>query len=770
MSNVDKAIKHLNRKISEREQSQTITFDDFLKILTARPDAVVRNVFQTFYDMIRTYVGVGRDEYPDDPESINYVDYDCRNLFVNDTDRPFFADRLFANRFINHVDAMKGSAQQNKIYIFEGPPGSGKSTFLNNLLLKFEEYSNSEAGTRYEVVWRLDRRILAKINESQMASFVDRLSTLLDEYELGQAELAEMKNNLYRNGDFVEITCPSHDHPLLLVPKRDRRLFFDDLFKNDEFKWKLFTDKEFEWVFRETPCTICSSIFDALIQRLPNSGDIYRMIHARPYRINRRLGEGIAVFNPGDKPMKQNVMTNEQLQRKIDNLLGDSNAVKYLYSSFAKTNNGIYALMDVKSHNAERLFELHNIISEGIHKVEDLEENVRSLFIALMNPEDEKTIEGFQSFTDRIEFINIPYVMDLNTEVEIYRNIFGKHIDESFIPRVLHNFARTIISTRMNTTSEALLEWIGEPEKYGQYCDENLQILKMEMYTGHIPSWLSEEDRKRLTAKRRRGIIDESETEGVTGFSGRDSIKIFSEFYAAYARKDELISMSGLNSFFTKWRTDLKEMLPDGFLDSLLRNYNYSVLQEVKESLYYYNEEQIARDLLNYMFAVSFEPGSVAICRFTNEKLEITEEFLRAIEERLLGTSIDEGARRDFRRETQKEYASRTLTQEILAEGMDPVETALYQSLHERYVHNLKEKVLDPFLDNANFRRAIKDYDTEDFKTYDKRIRDDVSFLISNLCAAKYHYTKQSAKEVCVYVIDNDLARRFPAQSPVENE
>jgi len=105
--------------------------------------------------------------------------------------------------------------------------------------------------------------------------------------------------------------------------------------------------------------------------------------------------------------------------------------------------------MDVKSHNAGRLLELHNIISEGIHKVEDLEENVRSLFFALMNPEDEKTIEGFQSFTDRIEFITIPYVMDLNTEVEIYRNIFGKHIDESFIPRVLHNFARTIISDRM---------------------------------------------------------------------------------------------------------------------------------------------------------------------------------------------------------------------------------------------------------------------------------------------------------------------------------
>ena len=87
-------------------------------------------------------------------------------------------------------------------------------------------------------------------------------------------------------------------------------------------------------------------------------------------------------------------------------------------------------------------------------------------------------------------------------------------------------------------------------------------------------------------------------------------------------------------------------------------------------------------------------------------------------------------------------------------------ETKIYQAMHDRYVHNLKEKVLDPFLDNENFRRAIKDYDEEDFKTYDKRIRDDVTYLIKNLCE-KCKYTEQGAKEICIYVIDNDLAKKF---------
>ena len=73
---------------------------------------------------------------------------------------------------------------------------------------------------------------------------------------------------------------------------------------------------------------------------------------------------------------------------------------------------------------------------------------------------------------------------------------------------------------------------------------------------------------------------------------------------------------------------------------------------------------------------------------------------------------------------------------------------------------SLKEQVLEPFLKNANFRRALKEYGGEDFKTYDKKIREDISFLITNLCD-RFGYTEQSAREVCIYVVDNDLTEEF---------
>ncbi len=773
---IKKALDNLNHSMSKFERRSSIPFEAFLNELVANPPVVIRNVFQIFHDMIKAYVGEGIEEYPDDPESIHYVLYDCSKLLVEGSDYPFFADRLFANRLISLVEALKRGAQQNKIYIFKGPPGCGKSTFLNNLLMKFEEYANTNAGLRYETVWHFDRKILKDFRDYDTHPVLEKLSQLLETPYPDQTE--QMPDTKSRNSlqgseaytaahytprlldDFIEVPCPSHDNPILMIPKHHRREFLDDLFKNNEFKWKLATEKEYDWVFRDSPCTICSSLYEALLDRLQSSQKVFDMLYARPYRFNRRLGEGISVFNPGDKPLGQSAMNNPILQKHINSLLRDSNRVQYIYSRYAKTNNGIYALMDVKSHNTERLSELHNIISEGIHKVEDIEENVNSLLLAVMNPEDEKNIQEFQSFLDRVEYITIPYVMDLATEVEIYREIFGKHIDERFLPRVLHNFARVIISSRLNQKSEAMLEWISDPNKYRLYCDENLQLLKMEIYTGYIPAWLAEDDLKKLTAKLRRKIIAESEKEGEHGVSGRDSIKIFNEFYSAYAKKEKLINMSDLCKFFMKIHSSVKDLIPKGFLDSLLRMYDYTILQEVKESLYYYNQEQISREIQNYLFAVNFEIGAVETCTYTGEKLVITEEFLDGIENRLLGTKTDGTQRKAFRAASQKEYTTKTLTQEIMVEELPITATKIFQSMHDRYVYNLKEKVLDPFLENENFRRAIKDYNKEDFKTYDRRIRDDVSYLIDNLCR-KYLYTEQGAKEVCMYVIDNDLAKKF---------
>ena len=233
VESIRKAIENLNENMSGLEQRSAIPFEAFLGELAANPPLVIRNVFQVFHDMIKDYVGEGLDEYSDDPESIHYVYYDCSKLFVDGTDHPFFADRLFANRLISLVEAWKRGAQQNKIYLFKGPPGCGKSTFLNNLLMKFEEYTNTDAGMRYEAVWRFDRKILGGLSDFENHPVLEKLSHLLDNSlpeQTGMLNENGSRNSLqgseaymaanYLAGDYVEVSCPSHDNPILMIPKR----------------------------------------------------------------------------------------------------------------------------------------------------------------------------------------------------------------------------------------------------------------------------------------------------------------------------------------------------------------------------------------------------------------------------------------------------------------------------------------------------------------------------------------------------------------------
>ena len=416
--------------------------------------------------------------------------------------------------------------------------------------------------------------------------------------------------------------------------------------------------------------------------------------------------------------------------------------------------------MDIKSHNTTRLVELHNIVSEGVHKVDNIEESVTSLFLALMNPEDKQNISDLASFSDRVEYVTIPYVLDINTETAIYLNIFGQSIIQRFLPRVLHNFARVIISTRLNKESKTMTEWLKDPSKYSRYCDRDLFLLKMELYTGLIPPWLDEDDVHNFTARVRRKLLAESELEGREGLSGRDSIKIFSQFFLTYAKEDRPINMQTLRDFFTKIRPDIAKSVPEGFLDALLSMYGYTVLEQIKESLYYFNEERIVNDLKNYLFALNYEIGSVVVSQFTGEQLTVTEEFLRGMENHILGAEVGSERRLAFRKETQREYTSKTLTKEMLIDGLDISATDLFCALRERYVHDLKSRVLDPFIKNDNFRRAVKDYGSEDFKTYERKIRDDVTFMLQNL-QANYNYTELGAQEVCIDVIDQGLVEKF---------
>lgn len=82
MDTISRALQHMDRSVNAWDHRGSVPFEEFLRILVANPALVLRNVFQVFHDMVTSHIGIGIDETPDDPESIHYVSYDCRKLFV----------------------------------------------------------------------------------------------------------------------------------------------------------------------------------------------------------------------------------------------------------------------------------------------------------------------------------------------------------------------------------------------------------------------------------------------------------------------------------------------------------------------------------------------------------------------------------------------------------------------------------------------------------------------------------------------------------------
>lgn len=726
------ALSFFESEIAKREKRAFLSFEGYLELVQREPQRVLRNTFQIFYDLVKGYVREGADEYPDDPESIGFVEYDCSKLFAEGADNPFFADRLFANRFVRQIETLRQGFQQNRIYAYDGPSGCGKSTFLNNLLHTFELYTATREGQVFETVW-------------------------------------EIKDK----EDEFSVPCPSHDYPILVIPKKYRLGFFERLLASSPTEVQsALKEKQYDWILRSDVCTICRSIFWSAFERSHSLESVLSMVRVRPYKFDRRLGEGISIFNPGDKPMWGVVdgkpiggyFTNQHIQEGLDRVFGQ-HAVRYIFSHLAKTNNGIYVIMDVKAHNRERLLELHNVISEGVHKVGDIEEPITSLFFALMNPEDKGVIEEekMESFRGRIQYNKIPFVLEPATEVRIYASTFGESVKVAFLPRILQNFAKVIIGSRMKTEykhpeKDPLKEWIPDFTKYKRYCDKYGLLLRMEIYSGVIPTWLSEEDKKKFTAQIRRALIAEGENEGDKGFSGRDSLRLFSEFFNRYSGRQMLINMNSILEFFKhKIGREMRDKyIPEEFLASLTDSYDYTVLNEVKESLYFYNEAQIAEDVLHYFWAIDHDAGTKMICPYTGKEVEITKDFLKLMATRLAGKEMTDSQAEQFAQETQKKSVT------IRArEGIAPKEMDLYRDLVAAYRINLKEKVLQPFVNNDNFRDAVKSFGTPaEFDTFDSRLKEHVTHMIHTL-TTKFDYTEQGAKEICLYVLDKDLHSKF---------
>jgi hypothetical protein len=324
---------------------------------------------------------------------------------------------------------------------------------------------------------------------------------------------------------------------------------------------------------------------------------------------------------------------------------------------------------------------------------------------------------------------------------------------------VLENVARIIIASRLKRESTAIKNWLKLHNKYEKYTDKDFLILKMELYADNIPDWISEEDEKALDTETRREIFRAAKQEGRTGISGRQSLYLLNNFLNKHEPHDKLIRMDDVQAFYEK-NTEVKNWLPEGFIDSIVNQYDYNVLQEIRESIYFFNEKQISRDIMNYLYGVNFEAGTKIESPYTKDKITVNEDYFKNFEAIFLGATSTQKMRDSFRNDIQNEYVSKTLSIEIQVKNKKLKETEQFKNLFEKYTKSLKENALAPYINNDSFRMALKDYGTPSFKKYDSRLKKDVQQLLSQL-VKMFDYELEGAKQIAIYALDKNLPAKF---------
>ncbi|MCK7506299.1 MAG: hypothetical protein MZV70_21075 [Desulfobacterales bacterium] len=662
-------------------------------------------------------------------------------LFVHDVDHPFFADRLFANRLVNLVESLKRGAQQNKIYIFRGPPGCGKSTFLNNLLRKFEAYTDTEAGLRYEVVWRFDRRRFGAHDERRRPSG-DRatVAPARQPSSRGEADAAPACDGRERDAGAADgrrlCRRPYHRDPLP-EPRQPRAAdpqglspgFLRRPVQERPIQIQAGDRKGIRMGLQGPPLHHLQLALRraALPAEKPPARSSNACTRA-PTASTAGWAKGISVFSPGDKPLRQQVIANPLIQKQINRILKDSHQVKYLFSQYAKTNNGIYALMDVKSHNAERLIELHNIISEG-HPQGRGHRGERQLPAAGGHePRGPEEHRGFPELpgprgVHQHPLRHGPQHRGGNLPQRL-RPAHRRELSAAGAAQLRpgDHFLAPEAALRghagVDQRSREIPALLRREPAAAQNGD--LHRPHPEMALGRGPQAA---DRQAPPAHHRR-LGNRGRLRDLRQGFDQDLQRVFLDLRQGRQADQHVGPVQVLHQGPQGGARSDSPGLP-GFPAADVRLHRAAggegialLLQRGADRAG--NPELPVRHQLRdrHYRRPAPTPGKSWRSR---------EEFLSGIEYRLLGSAATRFQRLEFRKETQREYTSRTLTQEIMVEGLTIAQTRLFQDLRDRYVHNLKEKVLDPLLENENFRRAIKDFNEEAFKTYDKKIREDVA-------------------------------------------
>ncbi len=638
------------------------------------------------------------------------------------------------------------SGRVNKLVLLHGPNGSAKSSIVAALVRGMEAYSRTRDGAlyRYHWVFPSERKL-----KGGGLGFGPR------------SEGGELASFAHLDGEALDarLSCPMRDHPLLLVPKDERRRLLEEHCRPTAREGARETDFVLsDYLVDGEPCHTCRQVHDALLGAY--RGDwlkVLRHVQVERFYVSSRYQQAAVTVEPQlsvDAGYRQ--VTSDRSVAALPPSL-HSLALFEPQGPLVAANRGVIEYSDLLKRNPEAFKYLLGTSETGRVALDHF---VLQLDLVLLASSNEKQLAAFKetpefaSFKGRLELVRVPYLRRASVEREIYdQQITSASVGKHVAPHATAVAALWAVLTRLKRPI---------PERYQgeqrDMVDDLAPLEKLRLYdTGEAPDRLALAQAKVLK-KHVPDLYRESEVypnyEGRSGASAREiKTALFNAAQASGSRcLTPLAVLAELEAICKDKSVHdfLQQEVVDGYHDheEFVRvaeaEYLDAIEEEIRDSMGLVSESQYRELFGRYVTLVShWVKGEKLRNAVTGAYEPADEQRMTELEKIVMPPGDD---RRNFRR---------TLISAIGAFRLDHPEPAeidyvaifpdLFRRLRDHYFEERKRQL-------RHGREEVLRYLSDERGSLDEKARARVEGTLRTM-RERYGYCEQCAQDAILFLM-----------------
>ncbi|HYD40565.1 MAG TPA: serine protein kinase PrkA [Anaeromyxobacter sp.] len=636
------------------------------------------------------------------------------------------------------------SGRVNKLILLHGPNGSAKSSIVSALVRAMEAYSRKPEGALYRFHWVFpsERRL-----KGPGMGFGTR------------GEGGEPTSFAHLDGEMLDarLSCPVKDHPLLLLPREERRRLLEERCRPHAREG----DADFvipQVLLEGELCHYCRSVHDALLGAY--RGDwlkVLRHVQVERFYVSSRYQQAAATVEPQlsvDAGFRQ--VTADRSLAALPPALQTLTLLEP-HGPLVSANRGIIEYSDLLKRPLEAFKYLLGTSETGRLPLEHFLLQLDLVLVASANEKQlgmfKETAE-FASFRGRLELVRVPYLRRSSVEREIYdQQITDAAVGKHVAPHATGVAATWAVLTRLKRPI---------PDRYQGELRELVEDLtpldKLALYDrGAAPDRLALAAAKVLR-KHAPDLYQESDVypnyEGRMGASAREVKTVL--LHAAQARGAACLTPRAVLDELTALCRDktvhefLQQEVVDGYHDHeefvrvVEAEYLDRLDEEIRDSMGLVSEAQYRELFQRYVMLVShWVKGEKVRNRVTGDFELPDEPRMVELEKIVMPAGEDRGA---FRRGLISAVGAFRLDHPDAAEiDYGAIFPDLFRRLRD---HTYEERKRQLHRSKEHLLRYLSD----DRATLDEKARRQVEATLGNL-RARYGYCESCAQDAILFLM-----------------